>query len=86
VSFNPTSGYNPPERDPAAHLGQWPAAGILRLLQALESPLAFERQEAWANMNEVLDQYRAGRASYADYLEAFDAFEQAAKAEREAEA
>jgi hypothetical protein len=64
----------------------WPTAGILRLLDAIENPLAFERQEAWANMNEVLDKYKAGHADYEDYREAFAAFEQAAKAEREAQA
>jgi hypothetical protein len=36
-------------------------------------------------MNEVLDKYKAGTAGYEDYREAFDAFEQAAKAEREAQ-
>lgn len=85
MSFNPTSGYNPPERDPAAHLGEWPADGLLRLLDAVERPLEFERREAWRYMNEVLDKYKAGTAGYEDYREAFDAFEQAAKAEREAQ-
>jgi hypothetical protein len=75
VSTEPTS------TDPET----WPAAGILRLLEALENPLAFERQEAWANMNEVLDKHKAGKASYEQYLEAWDAYEQAAKAEREAQ-
>jgi hypothetical protein len=75
VSTEPTS------TDPET----WPAAGILRLLEALENPLAFERQEAWANMNEVLADHRAGKASYGQYLEAWDAYEQAAKAERGAQ-
>ena len=64
----------------------WPTAGLLRLLEAIKDPLAFERREAWANMNKVLDDHKAGRAGYTKYLEAFDAFEQAAKAEREAQA
>lgn len=85
MSFNPTSGYNPPERDPAAHLGEWPADGLMRLLDAVEHPLAFERREAWRYMNEVLADHKASRASYEEYREAFDAFEQAAKAEREAQ-
>jgi len=75
VSTEPTS------TDPET----WPTAGILSLLDAIENPLTFERREAWANMNEVLADHRAGKASYEQYLEAWDAFEQAAKAEREAQ-
>jgi hypothetical protein len=76
VSTEPTSA------DPET----WPAAGLLRLLDAIEHPLEFERKEAWANMNEVLADHRAGKASYEQYLEAWDAYEQAAKTEREGQA
>lgn len=61
---------------------EWTTDGLMRLLAAIEDP-HFERREAWRTMNEVLDEHKAGRATYEEYAAAFAEFVRAAKEERE---
>lgn len=57
---------------------EWSTDGLMRLLAAIYDP-QWESRQAFRHMNKVLDDYKAGRASYQEYQTAWDEFERIAR-------